>query len=307
LNSKQAFNYNDFAKINARHETDFSDYGTVIKQGDSEGSTYTFRDNGSNVLGVAHLDTVQEANWSKLIKVKRESVLLSPRLDDRLGVYIITSLLPKLGVNCDWLLTTGEEIGQSSAELFRTDKHYKWAFQFDRAGCDAVLYHYEHKALKKLLRKAGFRIGQGSFSDISSLDIGCSGINFGCGYRDAHSLTSHAFLSDTFRMVDKFRKFWLAYSETSLPYHPRDRYERYSGYGRLSSLSYPSYRDTYSYPAYWNGEMIDAAYYTNDEKAYLDWTLQSQSRFDRDMEKQFRAEQQEALEQLADTSLDNGE
>lgn len=157
LTAEQAFSFTEFCAIASRDERDFADFGTVVTQGDrrDEGSTYTFKDNGSPVLAVAHLDTVQEASYSSIFRVKGERVLLCPRLDDRLGVYIITRLLPRMGITCDLLLTTGEEVGCSSAELFLTDKQYNWAFSFDRSGADCVLYQHDHKKLRRVLRFMG--------------------------------------------------------------------------------------------------------------------------------------------------------
>lgn len=273
-NSKRNFSFSEFCNIASRSESDFQSFGSTVKIGNGEGSTYTFTDNNSDVLGVAHLDTVQGQGHSSLIKVKNERLLMSPKLDDRLGVYIITRLLPKLGITCDWLLTTGEEIGCSSAELFKTDKKYNWAFSFDRAGTDVVLYQHDHKALRKLLRKSGFRVSHGTFSDLSSLDIGCSGINFGCGYEDAHSVNAYAILSDTFRMTDAFVKFWRKHSDQRLPYNPdkaemlwRKDWHDYSTTWR-PSRSNNGYYDTGS--GYWAKDGREG--YTPDEKAYLDWS-----------------------------------
>lgn len=277
MRASKAFSFSELSEIVSRDEQDFADLGTVVTQGNGAGSTYTFQDNGSDILAVAHLDTVQSAAWLSLIKVgqSRERVIVSPRLDDRLGVYIITRLLPKLGVNCDWLLTTGEEIGCSSAEKFVAGKSYRWAFSFDRSGTDVVLYQHDHKRLRKLMRKNGFRVGQGSFSDISSLDIGCSGINFGCGYHDEHSMTAYAVLSDTFRMVDDFVRFHRKHSQITLPYSPRARWPRYSFAWR------PVVSDKITDAAYWpsNGERMADYYGSPDpyaelsatERAYLDW------------------------------------
>ena len=50
MRASKAFNLAQFAKIEARHESDFDDFGTVVSIGKGEGSTYTYRDNGSNVL-----------------------------------------------------------------------------------------------------------------------------------------------------------------------------------------------------------------------------------------------------------------
>jgi hypothetical protein len=237
MRASKAFSLAGFDKIARRDESDFADMGTVVSMGAGEGNTYTFKDNGSNVLAVAHLDTVQSDTYSSIINVKGEQVLLSPRLDDRLGVYIITRLLPAMGITCDWLLTTGEEVGQSSAEIFTPEKSYNWAFSFDRMGTDVVLYHYESKPLKKVLRKSGFRIGQGSFSVLSFLDAGCAGINFGCGYQDCHSLHAYTFLNDTFSMVQAFARFYRLHAGERLPYNGKRPH-----YGnRYTSNALPAY------------------------------------------------------------------
>lgn len=253
MKTSKAFSYSEFSKIACRDESDFSDFGTVVKMGNGYGDTYTFKDNGSDVLGVAHLDTVQNATWSTILKVKGESVLVCPVLDDRLGVYIITRLLPSLGVTCDWLLTTGEEVGQSSASKFVAEKKYNWAFSFDRRGTGCVLYQHDTKAMRRIMRKNKFTVYQGSFSDISDLDVGCSGINFGCGYQDEHSVHSYAVLSDLFSQVSLFRKFWARYALVRLPYNRHGRYVRH---GRsvytypYTSASYPSIKYGERFPDY---------------------------------------------------------
>lgn len=299
MRARQAWNYSEFCQIATRDEQDFNDLGVVVSQGYAEGSTYTFMDNGSDVLGVAHLDTVQHDAHSTLIRVNKQPILLCPRLDDRLGVYIITKMLPRLGIVCDWLLTTGEEIGQSSAELFKTDKVYNWAFSFDRAGTDCVMYQFEHKALKKLVRKAGFRVGQGSFSDLSFLEIGCSGINFGCGYQDCHSLHAYAPLNDTFAMVDLFAAFYKKYANQPLPYAPKWRkrsYRDYCGYGSARH-GFGSLRGYSSYTRGWPDDIgtVEAEYEHNlnsrfddngipdyqglsaSDRAYLDWVIDAEA------------------------------
>ena len=275
MKSNRVFSFAEFAKIASRHEEDFSDFGTVVTQGQGEGSTYTFKDNASEVLGVAHVDTVQQGAHSSLISIGKERVLLCPRLDDRLGVYIITRLLPKLGITCDWLLTTGEEVGCSSAELFLPEKEYKWAFSFDRMGADCVLYQYEHKALTRLMRKNGFRVGQGSFSDLSSLDIGCSGVNFGCGYYDAHGLHAYAKLSETFKMVDLFAAFYAKFKDTRLPFDPCSRSytmsawhhgrNSYTHCGRNGYYGGSGYVGYSGYPESWNQNDKYLAWYQTDE------------------------------------------
>ena len=271
--ARQAFSFPQFAAIASRSENEFSDFGTVVTQGHGEGSTYTYKDNGCDVLGVAHVDTVQHGAHSSLIRVNGETVLLCPRLDDRLGVYIITRLLPALGITCDWLLTTGEEVGCSSAENFTAGKEYNWAFSFDRSGEDVVLYQHDFKALRRVMRKGGFTVGQGSFSDLSSLDIGCAGVNFGCGYYDAHGVHAYAVLSETFRMVDKFCAFYEKHAKGRLPFNPRSRHQVMKSYRGYYGHGYGTVRGYSDYAGYPDGKHTERIW-TPDGKGgqrFLAW------------------------------------
>lgn len=180
---------------------------------------YYHIDNGSDVLGIAHLDTVQDDRICQVTGTAAGLLATSGGLDDRLGAYVILELLPKLGITCDWLLTTDEEIGQSTAEEFDTLKQYNWMFQFDRGGTDVVMYEYENAELVDLVEQSGARVGLGSFSDICMLEhLGCVGFNWGVGYEDYHSPRSHAWLEDTFSMVARFVKFYDTNATVSLPY-----------------------------------------------------------------------------------------
>ena len=182
---------------------------------------YIHKDNGSDVLGIAHLDTVQQDRGCSVVFSKTlGKLVLSGGLDDRLGAYIILEMLPRLGITCDWLLTTDEEIGQSTAQHFEgEDKKYNWMFSFDRMGTDVVMYDYRTKELADLVEASGARTGHGSVSDISYLKhLGISGMNWGCGYQDYHSMRGHAYLFDTFKMLTSFVRFYQQNAETPLPY-----------------------------------------------------------------------------------------
>ncbi len=184
---------------------------------------YWHADNGSNILAVGHLDTVQDDRTCQVTDTAAGLLATSGGLDDRLGVYVILHMLPKLlGVKFDILLTTDEERGQSTAECFDSDKTYDWIVQFDRGGTDVVMYDYETRELCELVEKSGARVGSGSFSDICCLEhLGCAGVNWGVGYRDYHSPRSHAWLEDTFRMVARFEKFYRANKDVHLHYEQR--------------------------------------------------------------------------------------
>lgn len=185
---------------------------------------YAYRDNGSDVLAVAHLDTVARRTdrGCRFVDTEAGTVVFSRALDDRLGAYIILDLLPKLGINCDVLLTVGEESGQSTARFFDPPKQYNWMIEFDRGGTDVVLYQYDDKDTANLVRDSGARVGEGIFSDISVLDhLECKGMNWGVGYQDYHGPRSHAFLEDTFDMLECFVAFHEQNADEYL-YHDSD-------------------------------------------------------------------------------------
>jgi hypothetical protein len=183
---------------------------------------YYYADRGSDVLAVAHLDTVARPSTRtcRYVDTAAGPVVFSRALDDRLGAYVILDLLPRLGINCDVLLTTGEEVGRSTAAFFEPgDRQYNWIIEFDRGGTDVVLYQYDDPDTRALVETVGADISVGSFSDIADLEhLGCKAFNWGIGYQDYHSARSHAYLDDTFAMVARFLAFHDAYADTPLPH-----------------------------------------------------------------------------------------
>lgn len=171
---------------------------------------YAFRDNNSRVLAVAHLDTVvsPKKRNTRFIGTGRGELVLSGALDDRLGAYIILDLLPRLGVQYDILLTTGEEMGMSTASYFESDKQYDWIIEFDRGGTDMVMYQFEDDKMTERVESVGMNVGIGSFSDIAYLShLGAKAMNWGVGYQDYHSPRGHAYLDDMFWTVSRFLQF----------------------------------------------------------------------------------------------------
>jgi hypothetical protein len=188
---------------------------------------YHFRDNGSRVLAVAHLDTVAPADQRAAHFANSEAgqVVFSRALDDRLGAYIILHLLPALGITYDWLLTTGEEMGMSTADAFDPPKDYDWIIEFDRGGTDVVMYQYDDIGTRRAVRASGARVGDGIFSDIAYLEhLGVKAFNWGTGYQDYHGVRSHAFLRDTFDMVGHYLVFHELHAGTAMPHEAAPRY-----------------------------------------------------------------------------------
>lgn len=224
---REAFCPDDLVRICELPQSDFDQYAHRVDlpsratwHGEDTEAFYFYRDTGAPILAVAHLDHVQDDGTCSVIETADGPLALSGALDDRLGAYVILELLPRLGMNVDWLLTTNEEMGASTAEEFDIDKRYNWMIEFDRGGTDVVMYQYETGEYAKLVEDTGARVGVGSYSDIADLDhLGCAGFNWGVGYYDYHSKRSHAWLDDTFKMVSRFMRFYAANASTLLPHY----------------------------------------------------------------------------------------
>ena len=197
-------------------ESDFVKAGGVIG-GNPQDGFFAFKDNGSNILAVAHLDHVQQSSHFAYDK----GFVFCARLDDRLGVYTVLNYLPKLGINVDILLTEGEESCRSTASLFKPPRQYYWAVEFDRKGTDAVVYDYN--GFEAVVAKY-FPIGIGSFSDIVSLEhLECKALNVGVGYHDEHSVNSFMVVREFLLQMARFREFWEYYKDTAMPHTPRPK------------------------------------------------------------------------------------
>lgn len=202
---------------------------------EDEDDFFGFRDNGSQVLAVAHLDTVvrNSQRSCSFVDTAAGEVVHSGALDDRLGAYVILDLLPKLGINVDLLLTTGEESARSTAEFFQPTKNYNWIIEFDRGGTDVVMYQFDDEETRDLVEMTGARVGEGIFSDICYLEhLGVKAFNWGVGYQDYHSTRSHAYLEDLFEMVNYFVEFHELVGDEELP-HQKDA--EWLRYGNLST------------------------------------------------------------------------
>jgi hypothetical protein len=246
---RQAFDRKSLHDICVMPEDYFETYGDFVKVNqEAPDDFYYFKDNGSKVLAVAHLDSCEQDVMCSIADTADGPVVYSGSLDDRLGAYVILELLPKLGITCDWLLTTGEETGRSTAEFFEPPidsdgnfKEYNWIIQFDRGGTDVVLYDYETASLKAMVEATGVYVGMGSFSDICKLEwLGCKGINWGVGYQDYHGPRAHAWLDETFHMVEAFMNFYESHAATYLEhaYQPRQESDNWVYYRDLENERY---------------------------------------------------------------------
>jgi hypothetical protein len=165
-----------------------------------------FIDRNSDILFIAHIDTVLEP---KLIK-KTKHRIYAHGLDDRLGCLIASELSEQL--NADLLLTDYEEFCQSTAR-FHTCKDYNWIAEFDRGGADVVTYSLDSKEFLGSLSEY-FQIGIGSYSDICDLKTSACCMNVGIGYEFAHSKDSYVTIKKMQKQIDQFILFHNRYKQT---------------------------------------------------------------------------------------------
>jgi len=201
---------------------------------------YIFKDNDADILAVAHLDSVVWTHhfYHIVIEEDRKSpmpMILNGQLDDRLGAYMIVEYLHRYGFNYDVLLTTNEERGASTASAFHPDKQYNWMFEFDREGEDAVIYHY--RGMRQPLTQCGFKVGFGSYSDISDLShLGCGGINVGTGVHNYHGAHAWSDVGELEANIRRFLKFWVVNKDIHHEHDPKrgragGYYQGYGVYG----------------------------------------------------------------------------
>lgn len=217
--------------------------------GGKTGERYCFLDNGSKVLAVAHLDTVQQVNhFSTAEDVGGDGQwVFCPKLDDRLGVYTLLDLLPLLGVNVDILFTENEEKGASTARDFATKKKYNWIVEFDRTGTDVVTYDYSSKHWDKVLGK-WFTVGHGTFSDIAYLEeLRAKGFNVGIGYYNEHQRHAYFVVDEYIDQLARFLGFYHSQKDHRYGHKPTPPvYHNYRGEGYWhGALGEQSVRDSY--------------------------------------------------------------
>lgn len=206
---------------------------------DDQQKRRVFIDKGnSNVLFVAHLDTVLEP------KVKYKTLsgnkIYAQGLDDRLGCCVAYHLSRML--NVDLLLCDNEEKGISSAQ-YHVLKDYNWIAEFDRAGDDVVTYDIDSDDFLDKL-KYHFKIGWGSYSDICLLDTTACCLNIGVGYELSHSRDSYADLNICNTMIESFIGFYNLYKHVRF----------------TADYTYSTYRRSYNLDDAYMCEVCDIEY-----------------------------------------------
>jgi hypothetical protein len=188
-------------------------YGLAVET--QKGQKYAWKQGSRSTspLFVCHADTVENGGESPHAYSIRKNVVTSLALDDRLGLALILYSLETMPTDNlpSVLICDDEEIGRSSARVFHEPIAPNWMMEFDRRGVDAVLYDYDSAMWRSILESFDFRIGEGSFSDISYLEhYGVCGVNAGVGYHAEHSTQCYANLADTFANYTRALRFYSA-------------------------------------------------------------------------------------------------
>lgn len=196
-----------------------------IANGNREKRIYAFRSGVSpnSPMIVCHADTVVNggAGPHDFAYDKASDTVTSIALDDRLGVacmfHAIDNKTPL--ADCAMLICDDEEIGYSSAQVFKEKIKPNFLVELDRRGVDVVCYDYDSTLLRSLLKSCDFTIGNGSFSDICYLQsLGVVGFNVGIGYHNEHSIKCHAKLSDTDSQIARLLRFIAKFGDVRLDY-----------------------------------------------------------------------------------------
>lgn len=226
-------NYTEMRKVCSAKPSQLArKYGLVEQQ--TPGGKAWFKDNGASVLAVAHLDSRLSFLHFDVARLKPDTLIYCPTLDDRLGAYVILDWLSSAGIKVDILLTENEEKGMSTAGDFQfpKGKKYNWMFSFDRTGTDVVTYNYRSVLTTAMLEKHGWKVGNGSYSCIADLeDLGCKGFNFGTAYYEYHSEYAWASRNELMQSLRRFYSFYSEYANVEMPhvqqtsYFARDRHQ----------------------------------------------------------------------------------
>ncbi len=199
---------------------------TVVSQDGFLYSPPSSRTEPVPVLLTAHLDTVHKETVKDIEKLEVrigtsptspiKTKVSSPQGiggDDRCGVYIIMNVIKRKNVPV--LFCEDEESGGIGSKKFtKTDfatdlaASIKYMIELDRKGSnDAVFYSCDNKEFTKWIEEnSGYKNSFGTFSDISTLmpEMGIAGVNFSCGYYNAHTLSEYVYIEemeDTQKMV----------------------------------------------------------------------------------------------------------
>jgi hypothetical protein len=189
-----------------------------------------FIDRGSDILFVAHIDTV----CTPRLKKHQGNRIWAAGLDDRLGCGLAYVLSAKY--KTDLLICDFEEAAASSGQ-YHNLKDYNWIAEFDRNGGDVVTYDLDNDEFLAQLNKY-FEIGWGTFSDLCLLNTSACCVNIGIGYQHDHSEDSYVDLAVLNNQLHKFQRFYDACNLMKFEQDPEKMKYNHWGYEHIYGNSF---------------------------------------------------------------------
>lgn len=164
---------------------------------------------------VAHLDTVFSWPPENIFFDKNQKIVWSPEglgADDRAGVFAIFKIL-QTGLRPHIIFTTDEERGGLGASALVDNKkcpfeNLNYIIELDRRGSDdCVFYDCDNPEFSNYISNFGFKVQQGSFSDISFIcpEWKIAGVNLSIGYYNEHSLKEYLKIEETYATIEKVK------------------------------------------------------------------------------------------------------
>ncbi len=216
-----------------------------------------FIDRGSDILFVAHLDTVLTPKYVKRTKKN----IWAAGLDDRLGCAVATVLGEEL--EADVLLCDHEESGKSTASHHDL-KEYNWIAEFDREGDDVVTYDLDSVEFLQAIEKY-WQLGWGSFSDVCVMNTSSCCMNVGIGTKYSHSKNSYVSKKQLRNQIEAFMKFHSEYKDVRFE---QDYRHAIIGGGTTSGYGFSQRQTAYTYVDDYGNDMCDFCGMVRGEKIF---------------------------------------
>jgi len=230
---------------------------------------------GTNPVAlIAHLDTVhRQSNKDCLYYDPIKMVAWSPNglvADDRAGVYAIIDIV-KRGYRPHIIFTHDEESGGGGARQltgFNLPFVPNFLLELDRRGYqEAVFYDCDNKDFQEKIIKYGFKLGHGTFSDISIISpvYDIASANLGIGYYNEHTTFEVLHVDEMFDTIARVIEIIEDEQDSTVAYNFQKKVYSYTNYNR-TYYGNSTYRqeDDYDWDK-WKSKDRNSTYVSTDE------------------------------------------
>ena len=199
----------------------------------------------------AHVDVVGEIPPKRvdlILDVSGNKISLSEKskahvlgADDRAGIYAMFKIVSSLSSQLPFVvLTDKEEVGGIGAkavvdsgllDVYAT--YISCYIELDRKGNGEFVSYDQsgspNKALGEMFIDQGFKLGHGSYSDVSDFTFrtGVSNVNLSVGYRHEHTTKEILFLDELDLTVSRVLRMWKNYPQLFSEVFEQEEYKGY--------------------------------------------------------------------------------